>query len=79
MPITVNFEISDSVLNANDNRALKELGIALGIDDPVNQPLTDIQDTLVAWVKRRIEAERNRGAELLLTSEIMSTPLFPSS
>lgn len=77
MPITINIEIADSVLTANDNKVIKELGHALGIDDPVNMPLQDLEDALVAWIKRKVEAERNRGGEQLLASERTSIPLFP--
>jgi len=77
MPIVVNVEIADSVLTANDSKVIKELGSALGIDDPVNQPLQEIEDALTSWVKQKIEAERNRGGDQLLASERTSTPLFP--
>ena len=78
MPITINIVLSDAVLTANDNRVIKELGHALGIDDPVNAPLQTVEDELTSWTKRRIEAERNRGSELLLSAELASNPLFSS-
>ena len=76
MPITVTVIISDETLSENDNQVVKDLGFAMGIDDPVNQPLSEIEDALTAWTKRRIEAERNRGAELRLSSQLTNNRLF---
>lgn len=77
MPITINVVIEDEVLTANDSAAIKDIGHAMGIDDPINQPLSTIENALIAWTKRRLESERNRGRELRLTHEYENSRLFP--
>ena len=78
MPITINVVITDDVLTANDSAAIKDIGHAMGINDPVNQPLGDIENALVAWTKRKLETERNRGRELRLAHEYENSRLFPA-
>lgn len=78
MDVTVTVTLTDATLTANDNTVLLELGKALNLEDPVNMDRGDFQAALAAWVERRIEAERNRGAELLLSEQLSANPLFPS-
>jgi len=75
--ITINIVLTDAMLSANDNEIIKELGAALGIDDPASQPRVILQDALINWVKKRIKAERSRGSELLLSERLTGNPLFP--